>query len=281
MSTIETATLPDGRTLQYERLGDRSSPVVMPILGITDNLTDWPKSFCEIFLEAGYGVVRHELRDMGRSDPCDGVPYTMADIAQDVVALMDYLDIEQADLIGYSFGGAVAQLTALNFPVRVRRLVLLQSSDYNPELPARSAQVDAAMRAACQTYSDPRDAIDAIRMLRRACGGSKHVMSHDEALKSAQQSVARAYCPEGSRRLIAARKRTPPFHQRLSEIRCPTLVLQATDDPIFPLGHGEDIARRIPHASLAYLHGAGHGHPESLRLPMLEKIVEFLARPIR
>lgn len=277
-SGMKIATLPNGLKLQYDVLGSPSRPVVMPILGITDNITDWPERFCDEFLDAGYCVVRHELRDMGRSSPCPGVEYTIADIAGDVILLMDHLNITQADLIGYSFGGAIAQVLALDAPHRVRRLVLLQSSNYNPRLPARTKDIEAAMAAACRIHGDRESDIDAIRLLRLACGGSEHFMSDQEARESAERSVARAYRPEGTARLIGARVRTAPFNHRLSEIRSRTLVLQATEDPIFPLGHGEDIARCVPRALLAYLRGAGHNHPDSLHAEMLGMITEFLGR---
>lgn len=272
------ATLANGLQLQFQQLGDPTQPVVMPILGITDNLTDWPASFCDPFLQAGYCVVRHELRDMGRSSQCPALPYTIADIAQDVVLLMDHLQIAQADLIGYSFGGAIAQVLALEAPARVRRLVLLQSTTYRPDLPTRSAQVHAAMAAACQRYDQREGEIDAMRRLRLACGGATHFMSEAEAQQSAACSVERAYCPEGTARLVAARLRSPPFFQRLPAISCRTLVLQGTEDPIFPLGHGEDIARRIPRSLLTYLRGAGHNHPASLQPEMLATMTDFLGR---
>ena len=276
---MERALLANGLQLEYELLGSPGWPVIMPILGITDNLTDWPMDFCEGFLEAGYCVVRHELRDMGLSSPCPGVPYTIADIAGDLALLMDHLKIARADLIGYSFGGAVAQVFALERPDRVRRLVLLQSSNYNPGLPARSAAITSAMAAACKIYPDREGAVEAIRALRLACGGTRHFMSDAAARDSAARSVARSYCPQGTARLIEARMRSPAFFQRLDDLQCRTLVLQGTDDPIFPLGHGEDIARRVPRSLLTYLRGAGHNHPDSLRGEMLAAIADFLGRP--
>ena len=174
---MKTATLPNGLELQYDVLGSPSRPVVMPILGITDNITDWPERFRNDFLDAGYCVVRHELRDMGLSSQCPGVEYTIADIAGDVILLRDHLNIKQADLIGYSFGGVIAQVLALDAPERARCLVLPQSSNYNPSLPARSQDIEAAMAEACRVHDDREGDIEAIRLLRLACGGSEHSMA--------------------------------------------------------------------------------------------------------
>jgi len=248
----------------------------MPILGITDNMSDWPDRFCAPFVEAGYCVVRHECRDMGLSTQMDDAHYVMEHIVDDVIALMDHLGIGAANFIGYSFGGAIAQLLALAVPNRAQSLVLLQSTNYNPSLPPRSAMVLESMNNACVQYPTAAEAVACIKAVRLACNGSVHAMTDDEAQRAAERSVARAYRPLGTTRMIEARKRTAPFYERLAAIRCPTLVLQGSDDPIFPRGHGEDIARRIPGARLVYLQGAGHNHPESLIPQMLESILGFL-----
>jgi pimeloyl-ACP methyl ester carboxylesterase len=274
--TTRLASLGNGVDLAYDVIGTLSQPVVMPILGITDNMTDWPDRLCVPFVDAGYCVVRHECRDMGWSTQMDGAQYDMEHIVDDVIALMDHLGIGTADFIGYSFGGAIAQLLGLTAPNRARRLVLLQSSNYDPSLPARSATVLESMKNACIQYPTVVEAVAAIKAVRLACNGSVHAMSDTEAQRAAERSVARAYRPLGTARMIEARKRTTPFYERSAAIRCPTLVLQGSDDPIFPRGHGEDIAQRIPGARLVYLRGAGHNHPDSLIPQMLESILGFL-----
>jgi pimeloyl-ACP methyl ester carboxylesterase len=274
--TTRLASLGNGVDLAYEVIGTLSQPVVMPILGITDNMSDWPDRLCVPFVDAGYCVVRHECRDMGWSTQMDGAQYGMEHIVDDVIALMDHLGIGAAHFIGYSFGGAVAQLLALAAPNRVQSLALLQSTNYNPSLPPRSAAVLETMNGACLQYPTMAEAVAAIKAVRLACNGSMHAMSDDEAQRAAERSVARAYRPLGTARMIEARKRTAPFYERSAAIRCPTLVLQGSDDPIFPRGHGEDIVRRIPAARLVYLRGAGHNHPDSLIPKMLQSILGFL-----
>jgi pimeloyl-ACP methyl ester carboxylesterase len=274
--TTRLASLGNGIDLAYDVIGTLSQPVVMPILGITDNMTDWPDSLCVPFVEAGYCVVRHECRDMGWSTQMDGAQYGMEDIVDDVIALMDHLRIRTADFIGYSFGGAIAQLLALTAPNRARSLVVLQGTNYNPSLPPRNETVLDTMSKACIQYPTVTEAVAAIKAVRLACNGRVHAMSDDEAQRAAERSVSRAYRPLGTARMIEARQRTAPFYERSAAIRCPTFVLQGSDDPIFPRGHGEDIARRIPGARLVYLQGAGHNHPDSLISQMLESILGFL-----
>jgi pimeloyl-ACP methyl ester carboxylesterase len=134
----------------------------------------------------------------------------------------------------------------------------------------------AAMNDTCIEYTTVGEAVAAIKAVRLACNGSVHAMSDAEALSAAERSVARGYCPLGTARMIDARKRTAPFFERLTAITCPTLVLQGSEDPIFPRGHGEDIVRRIPGARLEYMQGAGHNHPASLIPQMTDSILGFL-----
>ena len=292
----EPVTLPSGITLHADIAGDAAHPIVIPVLGITDNITDWPPSLTDPLIAAGYRVVRFELRDMGHSTKLEqaGVPdldqaakelasgqipqaaYTMHDVAEDLLQLMDVLAIEQAHLIGYSYGGAIAQLAALAAPDRLLSMTCLQGTNYNPALSPRRADLAAALAGACRRYETERERIDAITTLRLACNGTRHAMDEREARASATESVSRTYYPDGTARLILSRLATPPFFEDTSAISAPTLVLHASDDPILPLDHGEDIAARIPGARLHVLEGAGHNHPETLKPLVTAALIEFL-----
>ena len=139
------ARLSNGVSLACEVHGDPADPVIFVILGITDNITDWPPGLHEPLVEAGYCVVRHELRDSGLSTKFEhaGRPdlataqealargdlptaaYTIHDVAEDAKLLLEYLDVRAACVVGYSFGAAVAQLLALKAPGTVDGLVCL------------------------------------------------------------------------------------------------------------------------------------------------------------
>ena len=292
----EPVTLPSGITLHADIAGDAARPTIIPILGITDNITDWPSSLTDPLIAAGYRVVRFELRDSGHSSKLEqaGVPdldqaaqqlasgqipqaaYTMHDVAGDLLQLMNALAIEQAHLIGYSYGGAIAQLAALAAPDRVLTMTCLQASNYNTALSPRSVDVAAALTGASRRYETEHECIDAMMKLRLAVNGTRHAMDEREARASATASVSRSYYPDGTARLILSRLATRPFFEDTSAIRAPALVLHGSDDPIFPPDHGEDIAARIPSARLAVLQGAGHNHPHTLTPLITAALIEFL-----
>jgi len=119
---VGTATLPiDGASLRYEVVG--SGPAVVLIHGFSLDMRMWDPQLPD--LAAAFQVVRYDCRGFGASGPLDpAIPYTHS---ADLVALLDHLAIDQAALVGLSFGGQVALKTALLEPKRVRALVLLDA----------------------------------------------------------------------------------------------------------------------------------------------------------
>jgi pimeloyl-ACP methyl ester carboxylesterase len=190
---------------------------------------------------------------------------------------MNHLDIDSACVIGYSYGAMVAQLMAVKHPERVTGLVCLQGSNYNPDLPGRTPDVEIAMIGAATEYATIEEQNEAIKRLRIATNGSVYGLDEDEALQSAHTSVQRMYYPQGTARIVLSRLATPPFFEETSAITCPTLILHADEDPIFNLEHGKDMARRIANANLILLEGAGHNHPKSLQPVIAKHLVGFAA----
>ncbi|MDH3691029.1 MAG: alpha/beta fold hydrolase [Gammaproteobacteria bacterium] len=294
---MKEAHLPNGIRLMYEEMGEAGAPTIIAILGITDNVTDWPNSLASPLIKAGFRVIRYELRDSGHSSHCGDdrpldvsdfqpallegrlpeAPYTLYDMVDDLMGLMDHVQLETAALVGYSYGGAIAQLAALRYPDRVRQLVCLQSTNYNPNLSSRSVDVAAAMAGACRTYASRDEIIGAMTSLRLATNGTTFFMKEDEARASATTSVDRTYYPAGTARMVLSRFSTEAWHDRTQNIERPTLILHGTDDPIFRPDHALDMANRIPGSTLRWLEGAGHNHPRALQQIIIEEILDFLA----
>ena len=290
------AKLNNGIELEYEIEGDLKNPVLLVILGITDNITDWPEGLYLPLVEAGYCVVRYELRDMGLSTHFDSfgmpdlkdaaellagdelpvAPYTVYDMAEDARLLLAELDLKKASVLGYSYGAYVAQRLVLDAPEMFTGLVCLQGSNYNPSLPPRTKEVEQAMFAAIGEYVSIEDQVNAIYKLRQATNGSAYYLDEKEAMTSAQNSVARTYYPQGTARIVLSRLATPLFFEETAQINCPTLILHADEDPIFDIQHGYDMSERIPNSRLRILEGAGHNHPLSLQPIISEALIEFM-----
>ena len=130
----------NGIQIEYETSGDPSSPVLLLIMGLSAQLIDWDEEFLAQLLEKGVFIIRFDNRDAGLSTKFEEggipdmkgtkkgkgprIPYTLDDMADDAVGLLDALGIEKAHICGISMGGMIAQHIALSYPDRVRKLVL-------------------------------------------------------------------------------------------------------------------------------------------------------------
>ncbi|HEY7854838.1 MAG TPA: alpha/beta hydrolase [Terriglobales bacterium] len=132
----------------YHEIHGEGEPLVLLHGGLTviDQMRGWLQP-----LAATRQVIAVEMQGHGRSPDVDR-PMTYPTMADDVAALLDYLAIPVADLVGHSFGGAIALRTAFQYPERVRRLVVISSpavkSGWFPEARQGMSQVGAALAEA-------------------------------------------------------------------------------------------------------------------------------------
>lgn len=150
---MPVAIAPNGIHIEYDVMGDPSDPPLLWIMGFTAQLIAWPEEFMQLFVDLGYFVIRFDNRDCGLStkldgvvvdtnavikaalleDPLPAVPYTLSDMANDAVAVLDHLGIARAHVIGASMGGMIAQTVAIEHPSRVQTLTSIMSQTGDPE----------------------------------------------------------------------------------------------------------------------------------------------------
>ncbi|WP_233159366.1 alpha/beta fold hydrolase [Pseudonocardia sp. MH-G8] len=259
----------DGVRLCIETFGSPSHPAVLLVAGGAQSMVWWEDEFCARLAGGGRYVVRYDHRDTGRSiaSPAGSPDYTSTDLATDPLRVLDGLGVDQAHVVGMSMGGGIAMYLAAEHGDRVRSLVLVESSAAGPGSVENGLPPMAPAVAASFTDPDPepdwsdRDAVVDYRVAveRPYAGG----LGFDEP------RVRRLAALEVDRTTDMAASLTNHFviaddgsdHLRLGEITTPTLVLHGTTDPLFPLGHGEALAREIPGARLVPLEGAGHEIP--------------------
>jgi pimeloyl-ACP methyl ester carboxylesterase len=260
----------NGVDLCVEEFGEPGDPAVLLIGGAAASMDWWEDGFCERLAAGGRHVIRYDPRDTGRStaSPAGAPNYTGDDLTADVLALLDALGVARAHLVGLSMGGGIAQEIALDQPGRVASLTLLSTSPVGPGGPDRPdlPPPTPVMRA---HFSDPTpepDWADRAAVIDYYVADLHHFAGGygvDEPRMRAL--VARAY----DRTTDFAASATNHWiledggaqRDRLGTITAPTLVLHGTDDPLFPLPHGEALAREIPGARFVALEKVGHEYP--------------------
>jgi pimeloyl-ACP methyl ester carboxylesterase len=233
-------------------------------MGLGGSMLWWPDGFCRLLAGRGRFVIRYDQRDTGRSTTYEpGHPgYTGRDLRADAIALLDEYHFEAAHLVGVSAGGALVQLLALDSPSRVQSLVLISTSPAIPGdrgLPPPSAAVAEFARSATVDWSDTDAVIEYRVSYARLLAGEKRRFDEVEVRDLVRRDVERAASIGALQNHDLLEDGDDKPRESLSSIEAPTLVIHGTADPIFPLRHGEALAREIPRARLLRLEGAGHG----------------------
>jgi pimeloyl-ACP methyl ester carboxylesterase len=246
-----------------ESFGRPAAPPILLIMGIGASMLWWDEGFCRLLAEGGRFVIRYDHRDTGRSVTSEpGRPeYTGADLIADSVGVLDAYGIPAAHVVGVSAGGAFAQLLALDHPDRVLSLVLISTSPATPSerrLPPATERYQRFVTSATVDWSDERSAVEYLVEYARLLAGGARPFDEAATRELVRHDVERSYNVAASENHGLAAEGEMP-REPLSSIAVPTLVIHGTEDPMFPLEHGEALAREIPGARLLTLEGTGHG----------------------
>jgi 3-oxoadipate enol-lactonase len=203
-------------------------------------------------------VITPDMRGFGGSDLGTGV-HGIADMADDVAALLDILGIERATVGGLSMGGYVTLAFAARHRARLDGVILADT-----RAAADSDSVRAGRAAALESVE--KEGVEAF--VERQLGA---LLS--PAASEAVRAQARAIGRQSKAGLLAgirALRDRPDRRGELGAIACPTLVVVGTDDKISPPAEMTEMAQAIPGARLVEIAGAGH-------LSNLERPSEFVA----
>jgi pimeloyl-ACP methyl ester carboxylesterase len=204
-------------------------------------------------------------RDVGDSDPCpEG--YSIADVADDVHAVLGELGIARASLVGISMGGFVALELALRHPDVVDRLVLCVTSAGGPGHVSTSPQIMRLLMPG----DEEEETGDGARRVCAAVAAPGFAERHPEEIERFVEIARHRPMSRAAylRQLEACRAHD--VSDRLDRITAPTLVLHGDVDPLVPLANGVALAERIPGAQLKVYEDTGH-------IPEVERADEFNA----
>jgi 3-oxoadipate enol-lactonase len=267
---MPTTRASDGTRLHYEATGD--GPPVLLIQGLGTDSRGWAlqrAAFARI-----HRVVAFDNRGAGRSDKPLG-PYSLPQMADDAIAVLDAAGIESAHLVGASMGGVLAQMVATHHPERVRSLTLACTACQNPpwrrELLGEWIDLAAEHGATAVTRATVRWVVGPRSMRRLAplasvFGGWIGPLG---LIRSADGFAAQAEA------ILAA---DDAWAAELTNLRLPTLVVVGNQDVLTPRGDSEELAERIPGAELVVIAGGAHGFMIEQWRRFNSVVLEFLDR---
>ncbi|HTR55594.1 MAG TPA: alpha/beta fold hydrolase [Kofleriaceae bacterium] len=283
----------DGRVaaieLAYDVFGARGRPLVL-VMGIGAQRIFWDVAFCEQLVAAGFQVVRFDHRDTGESTRLDAAvpspggvlarrllggrvpaPYTLSDMASDVVGLADALGWSRVHVVGASLGGMVGQHLAIEHPDRIHSLTAIMTTPGA----RRFLPKPFALRALfTPPPNDARAAGEHAANLFATIGSTAWHVDRERLSELGSEAFTRGMNPKGFLRQFAAVGASGDRARRLRGVRVPTLVVHGSRDPMFPLAAGRALARLVPGSTWLPITGMGHDLPS----PVWPTLVAAIAR---
>jgi pimeloyl-ACP methyl ester carboxylesterase len=276
--------------IEYETFGQQSDPALLLVMGLAYQMIEWEEQVCRLLAARRFWVIRFDNRDVGLSTKLDqsGTPdflggmlgnskpsYTLDDMADDAVGLLDVLGIPAAHVVGISMGGMIAQLMAINHGGRVLSLTSIMSTVGGSGVVQPNPEVLVAMLTPPGPNRDER--IERSFALRRLINGRGVPFDEERARRMATRAVDRSFYLDGAMRqmmaIIAAPDRTPA----LRRLTMPTLVIQGESDPLVPPDNGRQTAAAIRDARLMMIPAMGHHLPERVWTDIIDAITELAA----
>ena len=286
----------NGIELEIETRGDRANPTLVLVRGLSTQLIQWPERLLDALVDAGLHVVVFDNRDAGLSQKFDAAgtpaldallaaaaggggldaPYSVEDMADDTVGVLDALEIQAGHVAGISMGGMIAQVTAARDPGRWRSMCSIMSSSGAPGLPGPTPE---AMDSLVSQPSDPDDrtcVVEHNMRTQRVIESPAYPPTEAELRSYFERAYDRCYHPAGTARQMAAVLASGGREKLLESIRMPALVIHGADDPLIPPACGEDTARRIRNARYELVPGMGHDVTDALSPVLAALLVEHV-----
>jgi pimeloyl-ACP methyl ester carboxylesterase len=286
----------NGIGIELDDQGPAGAEPLLLIMGLGMQLIGWPDELVQLLVSRGFRVIRHDNRDVGLSQGFDhlGVPnlpvaamrhalrlqvhapYSIGDMADDALGVLDALGIAQAHVCGASMGGMIAQHLAARHPQRVKSLTLLMTTSGARSLPQAPWRVQKVLMSR-PDGSDAEAVVAHLLNVMSVIGSPAYTPEPARLQRRLRQSVQRAWRPAGTARQLAAVAADGDRTTLLLGIKAPTLVIHGEADPLVPVAAGRDLAQRIAGAQSDFIPGMGHDLPLQL-LPRLADGITANAR---
>ena len=259
---------------------DEGRPLLL-INGLGSPQVAFEDGFVGAFIERGFQVARFDNRDTGRSTRC-GAPglsrYSLDDLVDDALAVLDAIGWPRAVILGQSMGGMVAQQLAIAYPMRVTGLVSLMSTTGEPGFGRAHPEAARALR---ESPPADRDGWLEHRVRTEQLWASPDWWDETWARAKGEALFDHGVDPAGTARQYRAVAASPSRDQGLAGLRVPALVIHGSADRLIAPDGGRHTAEVIPAAAYVEIEGLGHDLPPQVWARLADEVAAFVAgRPM-
>ena len=254
-----------------ESFGNQQNPALLLIIGAGAVSTLYPDDFCQTLADSGLFILRYDQRDYGYSThfptvptekvnslTTDELPYTMDDLVDDALTVLSAYNIETAHVMGYSMGGAIAQILAIQYPQKVLSLITQSVGPVTglvdlPDIPQETWDILLSNQPTGNYEKDLPGWLTSFKYLH-----GSYPLDEERAITYIKEIYKRETKPEVAWNHIAVQNAMLDYYEDLQKISTPTLVIYGEEDKIQPLPYGKSLADLIPNAKLETIPKAGH-----------------------
>ena len=258
----------DDCKLYFETFGSPSDPTLLLVNGLGSQCVNYKSEWCEQFVAAGFHVIRFDNRDVGLSShfadaPVDekGAAYSLADMADDAIAVLDAAGVDKAHVMGLSMGGMIVQQLAIHHRDRLLTMTSVMSRTGEPEYgkPSQEAWALLTTPGAADREGAIQRAVDGTRIW-----GSPEFIDEDRIRADAAAAYDRNTDAAGVVRQFMAVGAAGSWADDLPGVTTPTLVMHGDKDTLIDISGGRRTAELIPGAKFVEIEGMGHDYPPEL-----------------
>ncbi len=256
--------------LYYEVHGE-GEPLLL-IMGLSLSSKSWFRTVPA--LSENYKVIIFDNRGTGFSSK-PNTPYSIEMMANDALAVMDAAEVESAHVYGISMGGMIAQRLAIQYPERIRSLILGCTTSGGANHVQPGADVSMLMLSRASSTATPEEmawATAPILYSQSFLENQRDLVAEDIKRRIEQPILPYAYMLQLQACLAH------DSYKELDQIKVPAFVIHGDEDKLVPFENGETLAEKLPNAEFLTVKGAGHIYVTEANDLVNQKVLEFLKK---
>ncbi|MDC0872946.1 alpha/beta hydrolase [Gammaproteobacteria bacterium] len=268
----------DGIKIYYRDYGPKDAVPIILVQGLGGQLTQWPDNLIDLLIDNDFRPIVYDNRDIGLSTKFIGSPnystdylkyilrlplkseYTIDDMGQDGISVLDELNIDSAHLLGMSMGGMIAQIIAANHPKRIKSFTLIASTAATPSpfnSPTREVRNLILNRSITKDASYEDRYQRAVKLIE-VIGMEGYKFDTPEFKQQAIENMKRSQDDTGFSRQLLAILASKNRFKKIQSIKIPTLIVHGKDDPLLKVKNAYKMHKLITASELIIIEDMRH-----------------------
>ena len=268
----------NGVKIFYPDYGPRDGDPILLVHGLGAQLVHWPPHLINFLQANKFRPITYDNRDVGLSSRFSGNPsfildyikyflrlpikseYTIDDMADDGIKLLESLNIDKAHILGTSMGGMIAQIISAQYPEKVKSFTLIASTASTPSpINAPSKPVrDLMMERSKNPNASIQEAIEREIKYVSLIGMEGRVVDTPEFREEITQNLKRAKDGSGYARQLLSILASKDRLKKIQKIKAPTLIIHGKHDPMIKLKNAYRMHKLMPHSKLKIIDDMKH-----------------------